>query len=191
MTCKNALALLDDLLDSEITPHEAGELHKHLNECSACRNEYETSKALKELLSKTPTPDPGAEYWQEVVDIILARTTASTKSRTSLDKTPVAINKKKQALIRALVSVAASLLILFSAILLDISRNEQKAQAPESNPRLFVAAPLQDVIYGQSSQYVTRREQIRLTKGMWLLGPPGFLGRFSMLPDMTAAITND
>ena len=49
MTCKQFLALLDDLIDGTITPEVRAELEQHLNKCGPCEVIFSTTRKTIEI----------------------------------------------------------------------------------------------------------------------------------------------
>ena len=74
MICQHALSLLDDFLDNELASSTAAEVKSHLDGCTTCRQAYDESRRLKELLRQKRNRDPGQDYWLETSQLILART---------------------------------------------------------------------------------------------------------------------
>ncbi|MEW5994349.1 MAG: zf-HC2 domain-containing protein [Candidatus Zixiibacteriota bacterium] len=186
MTCRHALSLVDDLLDGELSSPVAEQVRQHIDHCPSCRDEYESSRRLKQLLGWFPSPDPGHGYWIESARLIQARTTDRGEPDVSvrIDGT-VAGRTGRLALTRAVVSLAASLFVLLAAILLGTDRSEQLARINRAEAPIMATAPVSELIGPDRMPLVTENEQIRLAKGMLLMGSPGFLGRFTGLPDLT------
>jgi anti-sigma factor (TIGR02949 family) len=74
MTCQHARSLLEDYVDGEITGSDAEQLEHHLETCSNCRAEYESSLHIKSILSNQLIREPSNQYWDDVTQLILART---------------------------------------------------------------------------------------------------------------------
>lgn len=178
MTCHDALALLEDHVDGELSPDKEAFVKKHLAACAACREEFETSLVLKELLGQNQPFDPGEEYWSDTIRLIRARTTESTVSETQIISVSSRRSMERGAFVRSLVSVAASLIVLFSALLLGSGKQEQIARLTASEPPVYVSTPLEQVVGSDNTIIVTQDENTRLARGMLLLGAPGSLGRF-------------
>lgn len=49
MTCKEFLALLDDLIDDTVTPEMRVELEKHLGKCGHCEVIFNTTRKTIEI----------------------------------------------------------------------------------------------------------------------------------------------
>jgi len=181
MTCRETLGFLGDFVDNTLSVTQAGEIAKHLEHCSTCRKEYKATKSLQGLMGRINSPEPGPDYWQDTTDIILARTVGSITSPkqkvTGKDKT----GTNHQAFIRSLVSVAASLVILFSAIFLGKSENYPSAELTNPENPFLVVAPLQEMFYDKKITVATTAERVRIQKGTLLIGAPGFLGKLTLL----------
>ncbi|MEA3297084.1 MAG: zf-HC2 domain-containing protein [candidate division Zixibacteria bacterium] len=176
MTCTQALSLLDEFVDGDLKPTRMDELRVHLDGCPECRSEYEDTKRLKELLKQRKVQDPGPDYWQETLQLILARTVETSQSDEHHPMHNDQIATRRNAFIRALVSLAASLAILTSAIL--ISQNQDRTtRAAKVRQPIILTSSLQQRLQ-PSNRFVTNDEWNRLTRGMLLLGSPGFPGRY-------------
>ena len=183
MTCRQVLSIREDYADNELTPAQHESVERHLRQCPGCRNEFEATRRLKELMTNVTTAYPDADYWEETTDLILARTVGTSEEYSSPVVTDNRPRQGRDAFIRSLVSVAASLFILFTAIYLGHQQEGRIAQIAEERSPVLVTAPLQDLFFDDTMEFATRDEQSRLLNGMLLLGPPGVLGKFARLPN--------
>ncbi len=185
MTCQRALSLIEVFLDGELSPEEVEQLNRHLDSCSECREELHAAQRLKQLLRQMPRYNPGRDYWSETARLIRARTADVPMNDWQV---PVArtsaVGERRNALVRALVSLAASLFILFSTIFIGTSQDNRVARMTTSDVPILATAPVSELLGVDNSPMVTRSEQIQLAKGMLLMGAPGFLGRFAGIPDL-------
>ncbi|NOY88444.1 MAG: zf-HC2 domain-containing protein [FCB group bacterium] len=180
MTCRFALLLLDDYVDNELAPKEREALKKHLEDCSSCRQEWERTKYLKELLKQKLVNDPGEDYWKEMTNIILARTIeTSSRESVTLSFTEKAA-MQRGAFIRSLVSAGVSVIILVSAIILGTAQKKSDPTIYAGGNRLFAAASLKPPDKTVTT-IITKKEQINQAQGMLLMGAPTFIGRFSTI----------
>jgi len=185
MTCQRALSLIEDYIDEGLSPAEAERVERHLEGCSRCREEFHTAQRLKQLLKQMPRHDPGRDYWSETARLIRARTIeVPLDDRQALGVTTDAAGARRNALVRALVSVAASLFVLVSAILIGASQDQRVSRMDTVSAPILATAPVSELLGADNSPVVTQAEQVRLAKGMLLMGAPGFLGRFTGLPDL-------
>ena len=185
MTCYHSSALLEDYIDGTLPAESVDEIDQHLKSCERCRQEYEAAVSLKKLLKVKPIHQPPPEYWSELSNIIIARTIDSP-ALPDEPHTPIDLNaERRSAFIRSLVSFAASLVILFSAILIGSNGQERFASVSEQDSPLFVLAPMDESADSEdSSLFVSRDERMHLTRGMLLMGPPGSLGRIAALTEL-------
>jgi len=187
MTCHDALALLDDFVDGELDSSIAGTVRNHINNCDHCRKEYTATKQLKELLQSTTTEDPGRDYWSETAHLIMARTVETAGAPVS-ELSRVQAGRGRSDFVRSMVSLAASIAILISAIF--VGENHQKptmAGGGTGGPPVFLA---QSVVLQLPSDYpapATASYERSLARGMMLLGAPGHLSRIALLAEMSAA----
>lgn len=186
MTCQRALSLIEDLIDGELSPAEAEQVKRHLDGCNKCRDEFKAAQRLKQLLQQIPGYDPGGDYWEETTRLIHARTIdVPPGSRLLPAVTTGAVGEHRNTLVRALVSLAASLFVLFSAILIGSNQSQEVSRMNMAEVPILATAPVSELLGGDGSPVITRAEQVQLAKGMLLMGSPGFLGRFAGLPDLT------
>ena len=189
MTCQDALTLLEEYVDKELPTEKEALVKQHFNSCPRCREELDTALLLKELLEAQKSPDPGETYFQETTRIIKARTVETSDDNYAVTSLVDLRVSQRNALLRSVVSVAASLVILFSALLIGSGQQERLAQIEASRPPVLYAASIEDMVGGDNAVYVTRDENTRMARGMMLLGAPGFLGRLSS-PISASALTN-
>lgn len=186
MTCYPSLALLDDYIDGSLSEGVVEQLDEHLKNCSSCRREFAIAQSLKEHLRVMPAHQPPPEYWSELSSIIMARTVESPPEIDTYLSPSEQTKLNRTALIRSLVSLAASVVIMFSAILIGTSGREQFASAVDSETPLFVLAPLDQPVVSDDYMLVTRDERINMTRGMLLIGPPGGLSRITALTELNS-----
>ena len=188
MICQHALSLLDDFLDNELASSTAAEIKSHLDDCTACRQTYDESRYLKELLKQKRNRDPGQDYWLESSQLILAKTVQQNgpEERYTISK---ASSDPRGSFVQALVSLAASLVILVSALIVGMNQNHAPDAVTRGGPVLFGSSVYQQLNTGNF--IITEDEQQRLAKGMLLLGPPGLLGHIGGLTQLRIVITSE
>ncbi|MEW6049473.1 MAG: zf-HC2 domain-containing protein [Candidatus Zixiibacteriota bacterium] len=183
MTCHVVLSLIDDLVDNELSPPDEAQVKVHLAACSACQAEYDRALRLKRMLAAAPATDPGPDYWAEVSPLIAAKTVdrEPVVERTSITHLPRRINPE---LSRALLTCAASLLLLFAAVWVGSQRREQVTAANASPHPLLVTAPLRGLLASDQSTIMSVHERRLVARASLVLGAPGPLGRFATLPEL-------
>ena len=186
MICQRALSLLDDFLDNELTLSTAAEVKSHLDDCTTCRQAYDESRRLKELLRQKRNRDPGQDYWLETSQLILARTVQRSEPEQPYAMRETA-SDPKGSFVQALVSLAASLVILVSALVVGMNQSHAPDAATRGGPVLFGSSVDQQLNAGNF--IITEDERQRLAKGMLLLGPPGLLGHVGGLTQLRIVIT--
>ncbi len=183
MTCQTALSLLDDFVDGELSQALSEEVSVHLEGCPRCRSEARETISLKELLRQSEIHSPGRDYWPETSQLILARTVQSASAQEPHRTTADQLANRRNAFARALVSLAASLVILASAVVIGQSQKSTATRSSPDNPVLLTSSLAQQL--DPDFQIVTQEERTRLAKGMLLMGPPGPFGRISGLMELT------
>lgn len=178
MTCRNALALLEDYIDGNLAGPQTASFNEHIDRCDSCREEYESSVLLRGLLKRRTAPDPGPDYWRETSSLIRARTVESEPQKIVTLSVTRRADAQRGAFVRAVLSVAASLVVLFSAILLGSSRPERLARMNSHQPPFLASATVVDRVETDINLTQVESDNIQLARGMLLVGAPGTLGRF-------------
>ena len=62
MNCIQAQAQLDEYLDRSLSAVQQDVLQQHLDDCSACRQEFERARNIQQALFDLPVPDPGSGF---------------------------------------------------------------------------------------------------------------------------------
>lgn len=186
MTCQYAHSLLDGWLDSELSPEDNNQLDEHLDNCAQCRIEFESSAQVLDILNRRPIFQPPTSYWEEVTSLILARTVdnepeASGKpSQESLNKSGTLGSdySDRSILMRPLISVVASLGLLFAALFVGANKNlfTPRADSPVVQEQSLTAGKW--LVNADDRYYISPEDEAMLTRGMLLLAPPGPLSRF-------------
>jgi anti-sigma factor RsiW len=186
MTCPYFRSLLEDYVDGELPQAEADSVAKHLAACDACRAEHEATLKLKGLLKRQSVPEPHPEYWKEVSSLVLARTVDSAPFEEA-EVTPIdqIRSKERASFVRSLVSVAASLGLLFAALSFGTPNGAVIAEKPAMETRGLSATSLVDDAHAEARMEMPSANRERVSEAMLLLGPPGLLGRF---PEMATAL---
>lgn len=182
MTCPTTRSLLEQLVDNELPPAAAEQLRAHLASCSDCRSDFESSRQLKELLSKVPVPDPGDRYWNGSEQIILART---VDRPSEMERVPVTTGTSigTSQLTRSLVALAASLLLLCTAVWLG------SAYHPEQRPyaqteRFLVTTAAERSLTPRQANLASNENHLIMARATFAIGGPGPTGRLTMTADL-------
>ncbi|MFH2050341.1 MAG: zf-HC2 domain-containing protein [bacterium] len=184
MTCQDTLSCLDQLVDNELTNEQKAQLMEHIETCANCKREFEELKQIKNLLSRAKVFEPSEEYWSEVTGLIKAKTIdvepVDSDHRTHNEQ--LSINRN--ALMRSIISTAAALAILFTALLLGSQQKQVSFARTESGRPIFATADVRDLLSSDNKPLFSFKDQRHLAQGMLLVGIPGVLGRFAILPDL-------
>lgn len=175
MTHRHPVSLLEDFVDRELTPSEVEELEALLSESPELREELEATRRLKELLARHHVPDPGENYFDDAMRIILARTSEAGK----IERIPAGERQKqdRRLFYRSLISAAASVMLFVGAVWLGTQH--QALTTRQRVPEVMVTSTVADQLGEEpGTQLVTSEEQVSLHKGLFLLSPPGTSGRF-------------
>jgi len=184
MTCQVALSCLDQLVDDELTEEQKSQVMEHINSCENCKRELEELKQIKNLLNKSKKFEPSEEYWSEVTGLIKAKTTDVEPVDSGHRSHTEQISIKRNALLRSLISTAAALVILFTALLLGSQQRQvAMAQFNSKNP-IMATADIRDLLTSDNRALYSANDQRHLAQGMLLVGIPVILGRFAALPEL-------
>jgi anti-sigma factor RsiW len=186
MTCFDALALLDDFVDGELDSSHAGSVRDHVENCDRCHEEFLATKRLKELLKTSPLDNPSEDYWSDTTRLIMARTVA-TGLPTATETRTASQRSNRNDFVRSLVSLAASIAILISAVLVGQSQDQSAISVSIQGDRpVFLAHSVVEQFPGGYPELAADSDQSRLARGMLLMGMPGHLSRLALLADMMA-----
>lgn len=179
MTHRHPTNLLEAYIDGDLTPAEAASIQETIAACAECRTTYDELRRLKEVLGQTKTPDPGEQYWQEVDELIRAKT---------IDREPVQPNTKatpedRRIFTRSLVSFAFALFLFITAISLNTDDQQSLAKTTGNNSPVFAVAPLRDILPSLPEPIFTEEDQRHWAEVIVQLSIPGSPGRMAGLRD--------
>ncbi|MEW5796644.1 MAG: zf-HC2 domain-containing protein [Candidatus Zixiibacteriota bacterium] len=180
MTCSHIRALLDDLLDRELPPSIEASVKGHIQACESCRREFEELDKLRGLMFGLSVPEPPTEYWQESLELIRARTVESVRFIPQPGSSQQRTSERAQ-FYRALLAVAASLIVFFGSLLIGSSDSlvsRPQAVAPSSTTPTSIDLPKVTV---SRTNYISADEQTLIAGSMLLVGTPGMLASSSSL----------
>ncbi len=176
MTCRQAQALLEDFVDQELNGSDSQQLKDHIEICETCREEYESSARLKELLSNGAGRDPGDDYFTEVHSLIMARTVEESSYAGGYPAIADHDASVRSPFVRSLLMAAASICLFFISLLIGSHRELVFSEAPDSYDQQGTITLL-SMAQSESDTPMTNAEIRRVSRGVLLLGPPGMLGR--------------
>lgn len=183
MTCRHTQSLLEDYVDQELTISQRDEIDSHLARCNICQKKFHQATKLKETLSNLETGDPGQNYWDETTQIILART-AQNDLIANIERIPVEqYHYTKSAFVRSMASFVVALFVLSSAIFFGSTQSQQQP-ITKIETEIVLSAELLEHLNYVNEIIFTKNEQARLTRGMFLLGTPGMLGRSALVSEL-------
>jgi anti-sigma factor RsiW len=179
MTCGQVGALLSDYLDNEITAEQAAQIKAHLSECTECRAEHSDMRTVRNALGSGSVSLPEAEYWSQTEELILEKTTRAERQITL-----VRSSAERHSFARAVMSLAASLIILASALMVGGDLQYQLASQQADDSPALVTLSLQESVGSRHRTFHAMDEQYQLTRSLILIAPPGSLGRFVLPPEI-------
>ncbi len=66
MKCKNALLLMDSVIDNQCTPEENQLFRFHINGCASCEKIYHYNKSISQQVKKIVEPEPSADLLESI-----------------------------------------------------------------------------------------------------------------------------
>ena len=183
MTHRHVTDVIDDYIDDELDISTSEEVRRHIEQCRACRAEYELALRLRKILSGNSAPDPGEDYFNEVSALILVKTVETAPSETIVTNLEQKRRDNKRAFYRSLVSVAASLVIFFTALVFGSTQNKPITVNIPSSEESYRQARTQEET-GDDYEIITVSEHRNILKGMILLGSPGHFEQCGILSDL-------
>lgn len=190
MTCHQAVPLLDDYLDGELTPPQVADLERHLASCPACTTDLESARKLRDLLKQnresSSPPEPRPDYWSETEALILARTVESSGS-TATERTTVTQIWGRPGtgqVVRSLMLFAASLVLMIAAIYVGSQRKELARVTINPQSPVYIAGSVSGMTGEDHGLVLTSEEKNSLVRGMFALGAPGPVGRYTTIADL-------
>lgn len=184
MTCQEALSLLDQYIDNELLPNQAAAVKEHFENCSDCFEEFQLARKVKLLLKENHGPKPDDNYWSEVTELTLARISDIEQTDRVEPTYSEEFIVRRKALVRSIISVAASMVILFSALFIGLQHNKQISTINQYSSPVLATADVRDLLAPDNTTIFSREYQCKLAQGMLLVGMPGTLGRFAGLPEL-------
>lgn len=73
MTCKEFLALLDDMIDDTVTAETRQELHAHLERCPHCKVTFDTTRKTIEIYRSNEIYELSGDLRERLHSAIMAR----------------------------------------------------------------------------------------------------------------------
>jgi len=182
MTCSLARSLLDDYADQELSVNIQSDLKEHLKICPACRAEYDELISLTSALSNLNRPEPPQEYWDEVNEIILARTIETGQPVEVLTEIEIKA-RERSSFYRSILTLAASMAIFATSLWLGSSGSVISPAFSEQSPSrsdqsLHIAATT------HASSTISIDEQALITSSMLLVGAPGMFASPTEMPNL-------
>jgi anti-sigma factor RsiW len=133
MNCKSAQSRLSAYVDRELNPNDLAAVRGHLNDCDQCRAEAEALRALKLMLSGTPTPEPAIDF------------EARLFARIHAEKVPVPVRLWSRS-VSVFMGIAAAVL-LASITFLHSTGSRRIETLPDSIQSASAPNPGQDVAF--------------------------------------------
>ncbi len=171
MTCSLARSLLDDYADRELPDSTESTLKEHLEVCPTCRAEYDELVSLTSALRGINRPEPPADYWGEVNDLIMARTVDAARPIPVPTDSEIRA-RERSSLYRSVLALAASVAIFASTLWLGSSGPVGLPAFSESSHSDSERSTLM-VTSDQASSTISTDEQDLVASSMLLVGAPG------------------
>jgi anti-sigma factor RsiW len=184
MTCLEFRSRLDPYIDHELSAEDTRRADEHARDCDACRRELASHRELTALLAGHRHPhQPDETYWDESHELILARTEEGARVDSDLSD-PIPSRGWYTPLTRSILSVAASVALLVTALLLGSQHDRPVTVFQHQGEQFIVSAELTDMMITSDGGPLSRGDQRRLGSAAILVGSPGVLGRIDFLPGL-------
>jgi hypothetical protein len=182
MTHRSLLSLLEDFVDGELSDEDAERVRAMIAESPNIRSDYELSRLVKGLLHSKGSYDPGDAYFDELTELIRARTTRGTGIESERISARVA-SSERRAFARSLISAVASLILLFTALFIGSKRDLLITDMNQGDQGVVITADVSRELKTFRTELGSVEQRQNLGQGMFLLSPPGMASRFLVLPD--------
>lgn len=126
MTYRHTSHLLGDYLDGELTSNEKSLVEAHVAVCARCREELEHLRKLITTLGQIESPDPGDEYFHNLLAIVTARTSGMARGLPSSPPVGTQIGPGRN-ILKILIRLAATITLLFAAFYISDFNQERRA----------------------------------------------------------------
>jgi hypothetical protein len=126
MTNRHTTYLHGDFLDGDLSPAETARVEQHLATCGPCREDLERLKRLTSTLRKIETPDPGDDYFDNLLDSVVARTASIERESKGEAPSLKRISETKR-MLQNLIRLAAAVTLLFVAFYISDFNQRQKS----------------------------------------------------------------
>lgn len=184
MTHRHKLSLLGDFVDNELSGEELEEFKGLLAESEDLRAEHELTARLKELLRQKRAPDPGEAYFDGLTRLVEARTIETELAPAEPEPDRTDPGYQRRMFVRALLSAAASLFLFFAALTIGSRQSALFTQGDDVTSGVFLAGAAAEQYAQPGLALATAEERASLRQGVFLLSPPGSIGRLSALQEL-------
>ncbi len=181
MTNRHVLELLDDFIDGELKPAEREAVKDHLKNCSSCLSDFEEANKLIANLNSIESGDPGDDYHRETRELIFSRTIGSGQTEIFSNEK---LTQTKLTFYKSLAALAASILLLSVAMLIDPDNPMTFANDIKESRQLYETASLREIMLFEKNDNFTEKEKKDLARAMLMQMPTGILGRAAILSEI-------
>lgn len=179
MTNRHDMSRLENFLDGELSPAEEKAFLAELEKSAELQDELAAAQKLKILMSRLPAPEPDQTYFDEVTDLILARTTEQDEA---LPAPTIAIPERRFSFVHIALPVAAAILLFFGALSYSQSRqNQSTIVLPLNEYQEITARNASD--HSDESWHISETELTEMSIGI-SAGAPGRGGGLASLSDV-------
>jgi anti-sigma factor RsiW len=126
MTYRHTSHLHGDYLDGDLSPGASETVERHVESCAQCREDIERSRRLKHTLRQIEVPDPGNDYFEDLSDAIVARTSAMIPQEAS-PKPAIEPDNTGRQVLKTLIKLAMAVTFLFLAFYISDFNQEKQA----------------------------------------------------------------
>ena len=126
MLYRHTMHLHGDYLDGDLTPESLRLVEEHVASCEKCRDDLLRLKKLTTTLRHIESPDPGEQYFDDLLEGVSARTSSEDQGAPIVEPNGLRPIFSRQ-MLKTLIRLAAAVTLLFMAFY--VSDFNEKRQA--------------------------------------------------------------
>jgi hypothetical protein len=133
MTYRHTKHQHGDYLDGDLSPDEMAQVEAHIKVCAECRDDLDRLKRLTASLRRIKAPDPGDDYFDDLLASAVARAEAIEKE-SAISTVRNAREPAAKRILQTLIRLAAAVTLLFTAFYISDFNQERKSTDWANDP---------------------------------------------------------
>jgi len=149
MTNRHTIYLHGDYLDGDLSPDGTARIKEHLKKCASCREDLDRLKRLISTLRRIEGPDPGEDYFNNLLTTVVARTDI-IEHEAAAEAVLRPVESGAKGVLRTLIRLAVAVTLLFTAFYVSDFSQRQKTTgwAHRVTPGHYVDSEMEPIIPG-------------------------------------------